>query len=395
MKIKSVDIIDCKPNAFGEVVCLRINTDEGLYGYGEVGTSHGKTHDANIGIAHDMARVVLGMNPMNTEKIWEQMFRNTFWGMAGGSVVNAGMSAIDTALWDIKGKALNVPVYMLLGGKTRDRVRAYASQIHFGWDDVHRGRVYPEEYAQAARDAVAQGYTAVKLNPIGVNMEGTWARNIKDPESWKMRGMLSREMLDLCYNRLAAVRDAAPDIDIALDFSGYTDTNTAIQLVNRFKELGIYFVEEATQPHDPALFKQMEQATGVPMATGERLFTRWDFMPLITQRAVSLIQPDVSDVGGITEAKKICDAANTYDIPVQMHISGGPIGLAASLQLEATVPNILIHETHEGSRKIAMRELGKYDYLPKDGYIEFPDLPGIGNELSEKALAEATIYHVE
>ena len=104
------------------------------------------------------------------------------------------MSAIDIACWDIRGKAFGVPVYMLLGGKTRSRVRAYASQIHFGWDDVHRGRVNPDEYAQAAKDALAQGYTAVKLNPIGVNMNGEWGRNIKDIESWRMRGMLTQEI---------------------------------------------------------------------------------------------------------------------------------------------------------------------------------------------------------
>ena len=131
MKITSVDVFECKPNVMGKVICLRINTDEGISGYGEVGLSYGKANAAGIGIAKDYAQLIIGMDPMKIEYIWEHIFRSTFWGMGGGTVINAGISAIDIALWDIKGKALGVPVYELLGGKTNDKIRTYASQLQF------------------------------------------------------------------------------------------------------------------------------------------------------------------------------------------------------------------------------------------------------------------------
>jgi len=396
MKITSVDVIECKPNVMGSVICVRINTDEGISGYGEVGLSYGKAHHAGVGIARDFGQLIIGMDPRNIEAIWEHIFRTTFWGMGGGTVINAGMSAIDTALWDIKGKAANLPVYQLLGGKTNKKIRAYASQIQFDWADEHRFLTKPEQYAEATRKAMAQGYTAVKVDPIGVTMDGVWAREASNP-NWKMRGKLSNEMLKIAYERTAAIREAGgEDLDIIIELHSYMDTITAIQLGKVLEPLNIYYYEEPVHPLNVDSMLEIHRNLSIPIATGERIYTRWGFRQFLEKGAVQVIQPDLCLAGGITETKKICDMANIYDGAVQLHICGGPIATAASLHVEAVIPNFLIHEVHEGAIKKEMRELGKYDYMPdENGNYEVPELPGIGQELSEKALAEATIYTIK
>ncbi len=396
MKITSVDVFECKPNVMGMVVCLRINTDEGISGFGEVGLSYGKAHHAGVGIARDFGELIIGMDPLNIEGIWEYIFRTTFWGMGGGTVINAGMSAIDTALWDIKGKALNVPVYQLLGGKTNQKIRAYASQLQFDWDDEHRFLTEPEQYAEATRKAMADGYSAIKVDPIGVTMDGKWAREATNP-NWKMRGKLSTEMVETAYNRTAAMREAGgKDMDIIIELHSYTDTITAVQLGKALEPLNIYYYEEPVHPLNVESMLEIHKALNIPIATGERIYTRWGFREFLEKRAVQVIQPDLCITGGITETKKICDMANIYDGAVQLHICGGPIATAASLHVETVIPNFLIHEVHEGAIKMAMRELGKYDYMPdNEGNYIVPELPGIGQELSEKAMAEATVYTIK
>jgi len=396
MKITSVDIFELKPNVMGSVVCVRVNTDEGISGFGEVGLSYGKAHFAGVGIARDFAELIIGMDPMNIEAVWEHIFRTTFWGMGGGTVINAGMSAIDTALWDIKGKALNVPVYQLLGGKTNDKIRTYASQLQFDWDDEHRFLTEPAQYAEATKKAMAQGYTAIKVDPIGVTPEGKWAREATNP-AWKMRGKLSHKMIQTAYDRVAAMRKAGgDDLDIIIELHSFTDTTTAIQLGKALEDLNIYYYEEPVHPLNAISMLEIKNNVNIPIASGERIYTRWGFRDFLEKRAIQVIQPDLCITGGITETKKICDMANTYDASVQLHICGGPIATAASLQVEAVIPNFLIHELHEGALKKDMRDLCKYDYMPVNGYYDVPDLPGIGQELSEKAIAEAiNIYTIK
>lgn len=395
MKITSVDVIECTPNIMGSVICIRVNTDEGISGYGEVGLSYGKAHHAGVGIAKDYGELLIGKNPDNIEEIWESIFRTTFWGMGGGTVINAGISAVDTALWDIKGKALQVPVYTLLGGKTNSSIRAYASQLQFDWADEHRNLIRPEQYAESTKKAMAQGYTAVKVDPIGVTSDGVWARQANN-SNWKMRGKLSHEMVLLAYDRVAAMREAGgDDLDIIIELHSYTDVITAVQLGNILEDLNIYYYEEPIHPLNVESMLEIHRRVNIPIATGERIYTRWGYRPFLEAGAVQVIQPDLCLAGGITETKKICDMANVYSAAVQLHICGGPIATAASLQLEAVLPNFLIHEVHEGAIKHAMRELGRYDYMPVNGSYSIPDIPGIGQELSEKALAEAKIYHIE
>lgn len=388
MKITSIDVFECK-FVKDKVVCVRVNTDEGISGFGEVGLAYGTAHHAAVGIARDYAGCLIGRDPMRTEQIWEDIFRNTFWGMGGGTVIASGMAAIDIALWDIKGKALNQPVWQLLGGRTHETIRAYASQLQFDWGDVHRNLTRPEDYYEAARKAMAQGYTAVKVDPIGVTGAGVWARESNDP-AWKMRGKLSAEMLETAYERVAAMREAGGrDLDIIIELHSYTDAITSVQLGRRLEPLNIYYLEEPCHPLNVENMREVHTALHIPIAAGERIYTRWGFRPFLESHALQVIQPDVCNTGGISETKKICDMANIYDAAVQIHVCGGPIATAAALQVEAVIPNFLIHEVHEGAIKREVCELGKYSIQPVNGAYTVPDRPGIGQELSEKAMAEA------
>lgn len=235
-----------------------------------------------------------------------------------------------------------------------------------------------------------QGYTAIKVDPMCVKPDYVYAREPKPDPSWRTRGSLSPVVLNTAYDRVKAMRDAGGDeIDIIIELHAFSDTNTAIQLGRKLEPLGIYYMEEPTDPTNADCMREIHDNVPIPIASGERITTRWGFREFLEKHALQVIQPDLCVTGGLTEAKKICDMANVYDASVQMHVCGGPIATAATLQLEAAIPNFLIHELHEGALKQEIRDLCKYDHMPKDGYYEIPELPGIGNELTEKAMQEA------
>ncbi|MEL7647255.1 MAG: mandelate racemase/muconate lactonizing enzyme family protein [Sedimentibacter sp.] len=390
MKITSVDIIKAptKDSTSGykwNPVFVRINTDEGISGFGEVGLAYANASQAGFGMAVDFAKLIIGMDPMNNEEIWNKLHRTTFWGMGGGTVIFSGISAIDIALWDIKGKALGVPVYKLLGGKTNTKLRTYASQIQFGWSKESQSLVKPEEYAQAARDAIADGYNCIKVDPIGYDLEGIWM-------GWSNYGILENRQLQIAVDRVAAIREAGgPDLDIIIELHSLTDTNTAIQLGRELEKFRCFYYEEPTQPLNASLFKEIDREVKIPLATGERSYSRWGFRKFFEDRSISIIQPDLCNTGGITEGKKICDMAHVYDIGVQIHVCGGPISTAAALQLEAVIPNFVIHEHHQMALVKDNIDLCKYDYQPKNGYFEIPERPGIGQELTDETIKNSPL----
>lgn len=399
MKITSIDVIKTFPSAdvnntsVGGVpwcpICVRINTDEGISGFGEVGLAYGNAQTAGFGQAIDFARCIIGMDPMRSEKIWDKLHRLTFWGMGGGGVVFAGISGIDIALWDIKGKALNAPVYQLLGGKTNEKLRAYASQIQFDWGKESHSLVKPEEYANAALKAAKDGYDCVKLDPVGFDLKGQWM-------GWSNYGLLRQQQLRVAVDRVGAIREACgPDMDIIIELHSLTDTNTAVQLGHELEQFNCFYYEEPTQPLNSALFKEIAAKVRIPIATGERIYSRWGYRPFYEDRSISIIQPDLCNTGGITEGKKICDMAHVYDIGVQVHICGGPISTAAALQLEAVIPNFVIHEQHASALIDTNIALCKYNYQPKNGYFEVPDRPGIGNELTDEAIARGEVVTIK
>jgi L-alanine-DL-glutamate epimerase-like enolase superfamily enzyme len=398
MKIASVDVFQLTlgSSAGGKgapwaPIIVRVNTDEHISGYGEVGLAYGVGSTGGFGMAKDLAGRILGMDPLKNELVWESLFRNTFWGMGGGTVVFGAMSGIDIALWDIKGKAFGVPVHQLLGGKTHDRLRTYASQVQLDWGKVNTPLVYPKQYAEAASKAIAEGYDCVKVDPICFDMNG-----VQNDPGWGYRGFLTRQVLDMSVARVRAIREAVgPVVDIIVELHALTDTNTAIQLGRALEEFNILFYEEPVHSLNVDSMLEVSRQVKIPIAAGERIFGRWGYREFFEKRALHLIQPDFGLVGGITEGKKICDMANTYDISVQGHLCGSPIATAAALQLEAVLPNFFIHEHHAAALREDNIRVGKYDYQPVRGVFEVPDLPGIGQELSEEAVDTARKVTVE
>jgi L-alanine-DL-glutamate epimerase-like enolase superfamily enzyme len=396
MKITSVDIVDVA-NDFSSAtskwrpVVVKINTDEGITGFGEVGLAYGVGASAGFGMAKDLAKIILGMDPMKNEAIWDKMQKKTFWGQGGGTVVTAGMSGIDIALWDIKGKVLNVPVYQLLGGKTRDKIRAYASQLQFGWGTGTDKAmlVEPGQYAEAALVAVNEGYDAIKIDVLAMDDKGNWNQR-------NLNGVLSDRTARLGYNRLKAVREAVgPDVDIIVEMHAFTDTTAAIQFGKMIQELGVYYYEEPVMPLNPKQMKKVADNVNMPIAAGERIYTRWGYRPFFEDGSIDVIQPDICTCGGLTEVKKICDMAHTYDVTVQIHVCGGPISTAAALQIEAAIPNFMIHELHRYALLEPNTKTCKYNYLPANGMYEVPDVPGIGQELTEETLKNSIVETVK
>jgi galactonate dehydratase len=384
MKITSVEIFDIKiaERPPWNPVIIRINTDEGISGLGEVGLSFGVAHSAGLGMVKDLSHeCLIGLDPMRIEAIWELLFRNTFWAQGGGPAVYGGMSAIDEALWDIKGKALGVPVYQLLGGKTNNKLRAYASQIHFGWSVNPNPARLPEHYAQEALKALEQGYTAIKVDPLWYDENGTF-------RPWALSKALPNRTVKLVYNRMKAIREAVgPDIDIILELHGNLGTHAAIQIGQAMEEFNCMFYEEPIHSLNVDAMLKVAQNVKIPLSAGERIYTRWGYRQYFEKQVLSMIQPDLCLVGGITEGKKICDYANTYDIMVQCHVCGSPVSIACALQLEAVIPNFAIHEHVVESMKPANSQLIKQELQPKNGYFDIPDEPGLGIELDDKVVA--------
>lgn len=396
MKITSVDIIDVA-NDFRSAtskwrpVVVRVNTDEGISGFGEVGLAYGVGASAGFGMAKDLAQIIIGMDPMNNEAIWDKMQKKTFWGQGGGTVFTAGMSGIDIALWDIKGKVLNTPLYQLLGGKTRNKIRTYASQLQFGWGEGADKAmlVEPAQYAEAAKIAIAEGYDAIKVDTIAMDEKGNWNQR-------NLNGVLPDKILRLGYNRLKAMRDAiGPDVDIIVEMHSFTDTTAAIQFGKMIEELGIYYYEEPVMPLNPKQMKKVADKVNIPIAAGERIYTRWGFRPFLEDGSLSVIQPDICTCGGITDVKKICDMAHVYDVTVQIHVCGGPISTAAALHMETAIPNFIIHELHRYALLEPNTQTCKYNYLPQNGMYEVPELPGLGQELTDDTIKKSDIVTVK
>ncbi len=391
MKITSIDVIAIQPGCGMNLVYAKVNTDEGIYGLGETGVAIGVGGIGAVEIIKGIAPMIIGMDPLENDVIWEKMYKNTFWGVGNGAFISSAISAIDTALWDIKGKYFNASVATLLGGKHRDQLRCYASQLQMGWKEKeHCACESPEELRDAALKAMADGYDAIKANILGLG------ENKQRRHHLETTGYLSRSVMRRAEERLAALRDAVgSDVDIIMENHAITDANTAIQFASMACEYDIMYLEEPAPPLNIEVFKHIAEYSPIPLATGERTYLRQGFRPLIESQAVALLQPDLGSCGGITEAKKIADMAYVYDIPVQCHVCSGPMSVAAAIQFEAAIPNFVIHEVHPTNTLKLITELGTNDYQPVNGYITVPDLPGFGMDLSEKAMSMAQIVTVK
>ncbi len=382
MKIVNVEVFDihCPERPRWNPVFVRVHTDEGISGVGEAGLAYDLGHSAAANMIKEFAEAFLiGFDPFRTEHLWSRMLRESFWGLGGGPVVYAAMSAIDTALWDIKGKALGLPVYQLLGGKVTPRLRTYASQLQFDWDKEFKALTAPEEYAEAALKAVDEGYDAVKVDPIMYDKQGnTYYDRTK---------IISKAEMKLYHARMAAVRQAVGDeVDIIFECHGLPGATTAIQLGEIAEEYHCMYYEEPVNYLSHSLHSKVADKVSVPVAGGERLYNRWQVRPYLEEQSIDVLQPDIGLCGGFTETKKVCDYADIFDVRIQAHVCGGPVATAASLHLETAVANFLIHEHHTYAIKNWNRELCIQDPQPENGFFEVTETPGIGIELNDEVV---------
>lgn len=392
MKITTVDVIAIKPTEVGHIkpVICRINTDEGIYGLGEIGTAIMTGASASFEYIKELAQMIIGMDPLENEVIWEKLYKSTMWAQGNGAIVFSAISAIDTALWDLKGKYFGCPVYQLLGGKQREKLRCYASHFEYGWNVSSFSPLKSlEAYKDTCLEIMDEGFTAVKGNFL----LGDDAGNRR--HFFEFTGALSYDTLKAAEDRVAVCRDAGGRaLDIIIENNAVTDAATAIQYGKVLEKYDIMFFEEPATPLNADMFLKISEHVNIPLATGERSYTRYGFLPLFHNRSITVAQPDLGTCGGITEAKKIADMAYCYDVGIQAHVCCGPISIAAGLHFEAALPNFYIHEVHVSHTGDEVKRMGLYDYSPKDGYIEIPDLPGLGQDLSEEALKSAHIETV-
>lgn len=354
MKITKLELFKLPPRW----LFLKISTDQGISGWGEP-VVEGKAETVKAAV-REMEDYLIGKNPLEIEDIWQTLYRGAFY--RGGPVLMSAIAGIDQALWDIKGKFLEQPVYELLGGKVRDKVRVYS------WIGGDR----PDNVAQAAEEKKKAGFSAVKMN-------GTEELHYID----------SYKKVDQAVARVAAIRDQlGPDFGIAVDFHGRVHKGMARILFKELEPFRLMFIEEPVLSENIEALATMD-TFGIPIALGERLFSRWDYKKVFELNKVDIIQPDLSHAGGISEVKKIAAMAEAYDTAVAPHSPLGPINLAASLQIDAVSPNVFIQEQSLGIHYNQGNDL--LDYLKnkdvfkyKEGYAEIPDGPGLGIEIDEE-----------
>ncbi|MFD6448740.1 galactonate dehydratase [Promicromonospora sp. NPDC060204] len=342
---------------------LKIETDEGIVGWGEP-VLEGRAASVAAAV-EELSDYLIGKDPRRIEEHWTVLYRSGFY--RGGGIHMSALAGIDQALWDIKGKALGVPVHDLLGGRLRDRIKVYS------WIGGDR----PAETAAQAKDAVERGFSAVKMN---------------GPE--ELQYVDSRDKVERVVANVAAVRDAVgPNIGIGVDFHGRVHRPMARVLLDALAPYHLMFVEEPVlSEHVDGIADVLRNST-TPIALGERLYSRWDFKNVITTGVVDIIQPDLSHAGGITEVRKIAAMAEAYDIAVAPHCPLGPIALAACLQLDAVAYNAVIQEQSLGIHYNKANDLLDYIVDPgvfayEDGSVAIPQGPGLGIEVNEDYVRE-------
>lgn len=395
MKIVKIEVLKVKTArpTWRPVFC-RIHTDEGIYGDGEAALAYGRAADAGFAAVKEFADLIIGMDPLKNELIWDKLYKTTFWGQNGGPVIFAAIGAIDMALWDIKGKYFNVPIHVLLGGVRRNKLRCYASQLQNGWEngkDNYSFQYAPEEFADAAAKAVAEGYDAVKFDFFEKKPDGSGDFSLED-----RRGFIDSKNLYIMEERLAAVRKAVgPRIDIIAEAHSRMDAPGAIRYAKILEKYNVMFFEEPNTP-TPYMTKYIADKVDIPLAGGERVYGRWQFASYFEDHSLQIIQPDLGNCGGFTEVKKICDMAHAYDVGVQAHICASPLSTTAAMHLEAVIPNFVIHEHHIVNRITYNMGLTTKNQQPVNGYLTITDDPGLGNEISPQAYKQSeTIAVVE
>jgi galactonate dehydratase len=353
-------------------ILVELLTDRGVSGVGEAAIAYGSGATAAAGMIKDLVEdFLLGADPFRIEALWAEMYDHTFWAKGGGPIVFAGISAIEQALWDIKGKVLGVPVYELLGGKCRDTARVYAN----GWSFRC---TTPDEFAREARRVVADGYSAIKFYPLATAQKDAHGhiRHVSNRS-------ISREAVELAVARVQAVRDAVgPAVDIMVDMSAELTTDAIIGLGRQLEAFGIFFLEEPVDPFDVEALKKVSEHVRLPIAVGERIYTRYGFRRILELHAADILQPDIGNTGGILETKKIAAMAEAYNMRVQPHNCASPVSTAAALQLDACITNFLIQELYPYRIPEHFELVDRAPELDvRNGFVPISDRPGLGIEL--------------
>ena len=341
---------------------VRVETQGGIVGWGEASL---EGHAEAVEGAYESLRDrFLGADAANIEDIWQVAYRLGFY--RGGPVLMSALSGLDQALWDIKGKTLGVPVWQLLGGKVRDKVQAYA---WIGGDE-------PSEVVEQALQRQAQGFRAVKMNATG-----------------DLGHLDSPKLLDTAVERVARVKELG--LDVAVDFHGRLHKPMAKQLAALLEPLRPLFIEEPLLSEQPEAIGQLAAQTSIPIALGERLYSRWDFKPFFENAVIDVAQPDLAHAGGISECRRIAAFAETYDVAIAPHCPLGPVALAACVQLALATPNFVIQEmslgihynTKEHDLLTYLQDPSPFDL--KDGMIGAPGGPGLGIAIDEARVRHA------
>lgn len=340
---------------------LRIETEDGGFGWGEASLEgHAEAVDGAFAAMRDR---FIGADPRRIEDIWQVAYRGGFY--RGGAVLMSALAGLDQALWDWKGRHYGLPAHEMLGGRVRDKVRAYA------WIGGDR----PDDIAEAAAARKAQGFSAVKMNATA-----------------EVDYLVAPRHLDEVVARVQAAQGAG--MDVGLDFHGRLHRPMAKQLARKLEPLGLLFIEEPLLSENAEGLVQIANLVSTPIAMGERLFSRWDFKPLLAAGAVDIIQPDISHAGGLSECRRIAAMAEAHDVAVAPHCPLGPLALGACLQLAACTPNVVLQEMSLGIHYNQGHDLLSFmanpDVLsPVDGFLPIPDGPGLGIELDEAKVRAA------
>jgi galactonate dehydratase len=341
---------------------VELTTDDGLTGVGEVRMLNHT--DALLGYLREATvNHVLGSDPFEVERLVSRMYRGDF--ARAGEIAMSGISTVEQACWDIIGKALGQPVYRLLGGAVRDRIKAYAN----GWYTVERT---PEDFHAAARTVIERGYRALKLDPFGAGMF-----ELDRAETLRSIGLVE------------AVRDAVgPDVDLLVEMHGRFSPAVALRLARQLERFEPEWIEEPVPPENLKALALVSRGTTIPVATGERIHTRYDYRELFERQAAAIIQPDITHLGGILETRKLAATAETHYLLVAPHNVGGPISTAANLHFAACTVNFKIQEHFNDFADAYVKDVAPGNPEVVDGYFALPEGPGLGVTLDLDAAAE-------
>ncbi len=377
MKITDLKVWVTAPEKNGRsFVYVQIDTDAGIHGIGE-STSSGGGGSIVVGnmlrflrdstLEQDFRESLIGENPEHVDRIWHKLYRRFTGGGGSGGFVTTMLSGIDIALWDIKGKAAGKPIYEILGGGPV-------------WDDIemytHVAPGDPERAAKQAREVVSNGFRALKTDPFMPEMRQHHRRY--------KQGTISPEGASLAVDTIAAIRqEVGPDIEILIDCHGNFDVPTAIAMARRLEPFNIGWFEEPVQPNSNEALRHVKDSVGVPLCVGERLYTRWDFVPILKDRLAEYLMPDILWTGGITEFYKIAALAESFYVPVSPHDASGPINILAGAHTMMTVPNFYKLEMNHASLDVLNKMIDEPLKIV-EGRLQLPDRPGIGVDLNRE-----------